>query len=64
MSRVLLSIVIAAFLAGSLAGCGRKGPPEVPAGQVDTLKNKYPRPEPGDIDTTQKNPATAPAPAQ
>lgn len=42
MTRVLLALLLAAFVSSSLAACGRKGDPEVPAGQVDTLKRKYP----------------------
>ncbi len=45
MIRVLLSLLLAAFVAASLAACGKKGDPEVPAGQVDTLKRKYPSEE-------------------
>jgi predicted small lipoprotein YifL len=45
MIRVLLSLVLAAFVAATLAACGRKGDPQVPAGQVDTLKRKYPSQE-------------------
>ncbi len=45
MIRVLLSLLLVAFVAASLAACGKKGDPEVPAGQVDTLKRKYPSEE-------------------
>jgi len=45
MIRVLLALLLAAFVASSLAACGKKGDPEVPAGQVDTLKRKYPSEE-------------------
>ncbi|MFI4988219.1 MAG: lipoprotein [Alphaproteobacteria bacterium] len=45
MTRTLLVVLLAAVLAGSLAGCGRKGDPEVPAGQTDTLTRKYPNPK-------------------
>jgi predicted small lipoprotein YifL len=49
MTRLARAILLAAFLAAglatSLAACGKKGPPEVPAGQVDTLSKKYPRQE-------------------
>ncbi len=45
MKRVLLSLMLAAFVAAPLAACGKKGDPEVPAGQVDTLKRKYPSEE-------------------
>lgn len=45
MTRTILSILLATFLASSLAACGKKGPPEVPKGQVDTLNRKYPTKE-------------------
>lgn len=49
MIRLILSILLAAFLAPSLAACGKKGEPEVPTGQVDTLdKYKYPPPDEND----------------
>ncbi len=44
MTRIILALFIAAFLAGPLAGCGRKGDPEVPAGEANTLNQKYPKP--------------------
>ena len=44
MTRIILALLIATFLAGPLAGCGRKGPPEVPKGETDTLTQKYPKP--------------------
>lgn len=44
MSRIILALLVAAFLAGPLAGCGRKGDPEVPAGEPNTLVQKYPKP--------------------
>jgi predicted small lipoprotein YifL len=45
VSRVILALVLAAFLAGTLAGCGRKGDPEVPKGDTDTLRQQYPKPD-------------------
>jgi len=44
VTRIILALLIAAFLAGPLAGCGRKGDPEVPAGDINTLPQKYPKP--------------------
>lgn len=44
MSRIILALLVAAFLAGPLAGCGRKGDPEAPAGEANTLAQKYPKP--------------------
>ncbi|HXQ68509.1 MAG TPA: hypothetical protein VN980_18215 [Alphaproteobacteria bacterium] len=44
MIRIILALLIAAFLAAPLAGCGRKGPPEVPKGDTNTLDRKYPKP--------------------
>ena len=45
MSRVILALLLAAFLAGPLAGCGRRGDPELPKGDTDTLKQRYPKPD-------------------
>ncbi len=45
MSRVLLALLLASLLAGPLAACGRKGDPEIPPGQTDTLTRKYPNPK-------------------
>ena len=44
MSRIILALLIAAFLAAPLAGCGRKGDPEIPPGEANTLNQKYPKP--------------------
>jgi len=44
VTRIILALLVAAFLAGPLAGCGRKGDPEVPAGDTNTLNQKYPKP--------------------
>ncbi|MFI5023419.1 MAG: hypothetical protein ACHQRJ_17440 [Alphaproteobacteria bacterium] len=44
MTRIILALLIAAFLAGPLSGCGRKGDPEVPPGDINTLPQKYPKP--------------------
>ncbi len=45
MTRIILALLIAAFLAGPLAGCGRRGDPEIPAGDTNTLIRHYPKPD-------------------
>jgi predicted small lipoprotein YifL len=40
--RLIFSIVLSALVAYTLAACGKKGPPEVPKDQTDTLERKYP----------------------
>ncbi|HYB08245.1 MAG TPA: lipoprotein [Alphaproteobacteria bacterium] len=42
MIRLVFSIVLSAVVACTLAACGKKGPPEVPKGETDTLDRKYP----------------------
>jgi predicted small lipoprotein YifL len=43
VTRAILALLLAALVAVSIGACGRRGDPEVPVGQVDTLKaNKYP----------------------
>ena len=43
MTRAIATILLAGVLAVSLGACGRRGDPEVPAGQTDTLKTtNYP----------------------
>jgi predicted small lipoprotein YifL len=37
----LLALLALAALAP--AGCGKKGPPQLPPGQTDTFPNQYPR---------------------
>jgi len=46
VSRLILAILVAAIMLGPLAGCGRRGDPEVPKGDKDTLNQHYPKPEP------------------
>lgn len=49
MIRVILSILLAGLLSSALGACGKKGDPEVPTGQVDTLtKYRYPPPDEDD----------------
>jgi predicted small lipoprotein YifL len=36
--RALAAILLASFVVASLGACGRRGDPEVPPGQVNTLK--------------------------
>jgi len=43
MSRMLVICLLALALALPLAGCGRKGPLELPPGQTDEYPHKYPR---------------------
>jgi predicted small lipoprotein YifL len=45
MSRLAFAFMLLAFIAGSLAACGRKGLPEAPQGQADTLHRHYPSQE-------------------
>jgi len=43
VSRLLLALLVAAILAGPLTGCGRRGDPEVPPGDTNTLNQHYPK---------------------
>jgi predicted small lipoprotein YifL len=45
LTRLALALLCAALLAVPLSACGRKGPPEVPAGEKDTIKRHYPSQE-------------------
>lgn len=42
MTRVALALFLALALAGSLAACGKKGPPEPPPGEKSTYPRTYP----------------------
>jgi predicted small lipoprotein YifL len=43
MTRAILAFLLAAMIAVGVGACGRRGDPEVPPDQADTLKaNKYP----------------------
>ncbi|HEY6334338.1 MAG TPA: hypothetical protein VI113_00505 [Alphaproteobacteria bacterium] len=45
MIRLVFSIALSALVVCTLAACGKKGPPEVPSGQTNTLDKKYPSEE-------------------
>lgn len=43
--RPLAVAALVALCAAPLAGCGKKGPPELPEGQTDTYPKQYPSPD-------------------
>jgi predicted small lipoprotein YifL len=45
MIRLGIALVLLLLVAGSLAACGRKGFPEPPQGETDTLHRHYPSQE-------------------
>ena len=45
MKHLVTAMLLSVFFACAFAACGKKGPPEVPAGQTDTLDRKYPNQE-------------------
>ena len=42
MKRAVVGLFLAALVAGVVGGCGRKGDPQIPAGDKDTLNRVYP----------------------
>lgn len=43
-SRLTRAALLALVVVAALAACGKRGPPEVPKDEKDTLKQTYPAP--------------------
>jgi predicted small lipoprotein YifL len=62
MKRAVVGLFLAALVAGVVGGCGRKGDPQIPAGDKDTLNRVYPT-DPNPI-VKPASPAPNPSPSQ